>query len=82
MRNYLYTILTVFFLSFVAGCLLAETKDSKTENQASYVQTMPDSFKSDSIQHILTKVVDDGKATGIIIHSIMNVFDNILWCLL
>ncbi|OFX83972.1 MAG: hypothetical protein A2W99_03540 [Bacteroidetes bacterium GWF2_33_16] len=46
--------------------MTAETKDSPSENQAVYSQTKLDSNKSDSIQHILTKLVNDGKAPGMI----------------
>jgi len=59
-------LLSVLFLVFLTSCLTAETKDSPSENQAVYSQTKLDSNKSDSIQHILTKLVNDGKAPGMI----------------
>ena len=66
MRNYIFTILTLFFLAFVVGCFSSETKDTQTEKQTVSLQKMPESVKSDSIQQILTKVVNDGKAPGMI----------------
>jgi CubicO group peptidase (beta-lactamase class C family) len=54
-------LLSVLFLVFMASCLTDETKDSSIENQAIYSQT-----KTDAIQHILTRVVSDGKAPGMI----------------
>ncbi len=59
-------LLGVLFLVFLTSCLTAETKDSPAENQAIYSQTKLDSTKSDFIQHILTKVVNEGKAPGMI----------------
>jgi CubicO group peptidase (beta-lactamase class C family) len=59
-------LLSVLFLVFLKSCLTAETKESPSENQAVCSQTKLDSNKSDSIQHILTKAVNDGKAPGII----------------
>jgi CubicO group peptidase (beta-lactamase class C family) len=66
MRNYIFTILILFVLSFLIACLFAESTDSPSENQEIYSQTKLDSNKSDSIQHILTKVVNDGGAPGMI----------------
>ena len=66
MCKYIFNILTLLFLAFLTSCLSAESTDSSTENQAIYSQTKSESKKSDSIQHILTKVVNDGKAPGMI----------------
>ncbi len=66
MHNYIFNILTLLFLVFLTSCFSAETTDSPAENQAIYSQTKLDSNKSDSIQHILTKVVNDGEAPGMI----------------
>ena len=57
---------SILFLVFLTSCLAAESTDNPTENQAVYSQINPESKKSDSIQHILTKVVNDGKAPGMI----------------
>ena len=59
-------LLSLFFLAFLTSCFSDETKDNPAENQAVYSQMESDSNKSDSIQHILTKVVNDGKAPGMI----------------
>ncbi len=59
-------LLSVLFLVFLTSCLTGETTDSPAENQAVYSQTKSESKKSDSIQHILTKVVNDGEAPGMI----------------
>ncbi|MFK5856061.1 MAG: hypothetical protein QM503_08030, partial [Bacteroidota bacterium] len=64
MRNYIFNILTLLFLAFLSSCLSAESTDSTDKNQAIYLQMGSDSIKSDSIQHILTKVVNDGEAPG------------------
>jgi CubicO group peptidase (beta-lactamase class C family) len=62
-------LLSILFIALITSCLTAETKDSPTENQAIYSQMESDSNKSDSIQHILTKVVNDGKAPGMVAAS-------------
>ena len=59
-------LLSVLFLVFLTSCLTAETKDNPAEDQAIYSLTKLDSIKSDSIQHILTNIVNDGKAPGMI----------------
>jgi len=64
--NYIFNILTLLSLAFLTSCITAETNDNLVENQANYSQINPESKKSDSIQHILTKVVNDGEAPGII----------------
>lgn len=66
MRNYIFCVLTLLFLIFLTGCFSAETIDSRAENQAIYSGTKSESTKSDSIQHILANVVNDGKAPGVI----------------
>jgi CubicO group peptidase (beta-lactamase class C family) len=66
MRNYTLCILTPLFLTFLTSCFFAETTESLAENQASYSQTKSESTKSDSIQHILANVVNEGKAPGMI----------------
>lgn len=58
--------LSVLFLVFLTSCYSSETTDDPTENQAINSQMESDSNKSDSIQHILTIVVNDGKAPGMI----------------
>jgi len=50
-------LLITLILTLVTGCLQAQTKDSINDNQTS---------DSDSIQQILSKVVNDEKAVGII----------------
>lgn len=65
-------LLSVLFLVFLTSCLSTESTDSPTENQAVYSQIKLDSNKSDSIQHITTKVVDEGKAPGVIAAIISN----------
>lgn len=72
MRNYIFNILILLFLVSLTSCLSAESTDSTVENQSINSQTKLDSNKSDSIQHILTKVVNDGKAPGIIAAIISN----------
>ncbi|MFC1898671.1 serine hydrolase, partial [Candidatus Cloacimonadota bacterium] len=52
---------SLLFFVFLISCLTAEPIDNQAENQAKYSQ-----IKSDSIQHILTKVVNNGKAPGMI----------------
>lgn len=59
-------LLSLFFLAFLISCLSDETRDNPAENQTIYSQIKLDSNKSDSIQQILTKVVNDGKAPGMI----------------
>ncbi len=66
MRNYLLNILTLFFLAFLTSCFYSKTTDSSAENQEFYSQTKLDSIKSDSIQYLLTEIVNDGKAPGVI----------------
>jgi len=66
MRYHIFNILTLLFLAFLISCLSAETRDSPSDNHAIYSQTMPDSRKSDSIHQLLTIIVDDGDAPGII----------------
>ena len=66
MRNCIFIILAPLFLAFLTSCLSAETTDSPAENQAANSQKESESMKSDSIQHILSKVVNDSKAPGII----------------
>lgn len=66
MKRITMDLLSVFLLVFLTSCLTAETKDSPAEDQAIYSQTKLDSTISDSIQHILTKVVNDGKVPGMI----------------
>lgn len=58
-------LLSLLFLAFLSGCLSDEV-DTLAENQANYSQTKSESQKSDSIQRILTQVVVDGKAPGMI----------------
>ena len=72
MRNSIFIILTIFFLSFITGCLIAETKDSPTEKQTISSQEMQGSTKSDSIQHMLAKVVNNGEAPGMVAAIISN----------
>lgn len=59
-------LLSLVFLAFLTICLSSETTNNPAENQTIYSQTNSESKKSDSIQHILTKVVNDGKAPGMI----------------
>ena len=66
MRNDILNILILLFLAFLTSCLSAESTDSTTKNQAIYSQMGSESSKSDSIRQILSKVVNDGKAPGMI----------------
>lgn len=66
MRNYIFNILTLLLLTFLSNCSVVESTDSPPENQAIYSQTKPDSKESDSIHQLLTKIVDDEKAPGMI----------------
>ncbi len=66
MKSIKIGFLSLLFLAFLSACLSDETKDSLAENQAIYSQTKSESKKSDSIHHILTQVVNDGKAPGMI----------------
>ncbi len=59
-------LLSILFLVFLISYLTAETTNILVENQTKYSQTSLDSNKSDSIQHILTEVINEGKAPGII----------------
>ncbi len=59
-------LLSVLFLVFLTSCLRTEKKDSPAENQAVNSQTKSESTQSDSIQRILTQVVNDEKAPGMI----------------
>ena len=59
-------LLSVLFLVFLTSCFSSETMDDRAKDQAINLQMGSDSTKSDSIQHILSKVVDDGKAPGMI----------------
>jgi len=66
MRKSVFHILTLLFIAFLTSCFSAETIDNAAENQPINSQTKPNSSKSDSIQHFLTKVVNDGDAPGMI----------------
>ncbi len=59
-------LLSILFIVFLTSCFSGETTISPVENQAIYSQIKTDSKKSDSIHQLLTKIVDDGKAPGII----------------
>ncbi len=52
---------SLLFFVFITSCLSSKTTDYTAEDQDLYSK-----IKSDSIQHILTKVVNDGKAPGMI----------------
>jgi CubicO group peptidase (beta-lactamase class C family) len=58
-------LLSLFFPAFLTSCSSAETTNSPTENQVVFSQTL-DQSKSDSIHQLLAKVVNDGKAPGMI----------------
>ncbi|MCD6089994.1 MAG: hypothetical protein J7J72_00705, partial [Bacteroidales bacterium] len=59
-------LLSLFFIAFLTSCLSDETKDNQTEEQNIYSQMGSDSTKSDPIRLILTKIVADDKAPGMI----------------
>jgi len=59
-------LLSVLIMALTTGCLQAETKVIRNDDQDVYSRTTLESTKSDSIQHILTEVVNDGKAPGMI----------------
>ncbi len=66
MNKNIFSISTLLFIAFLTSCFSTETTDSLTESQAINSQIKPDSIKSDSIKHFLNKVIDDGKAPGMI----------------
>ena len=66
MKNIKIYLLSVLILVFHASCLMSETKDDQAKGQAVYSQMESDLNKSDSIQLILSKVINDGKAPGMI----------------
>ncbi len=66
MRNYTIIILILFSLALLTSCLFAETTDIPVEDQAINLPTKSESKKSDSIQHILTKVINEGGAPGMV----------------
>ncbi|NPD48162.1 MULTISPECIES: serine hydrolase [unclassified Lentimicrobium] len=66
MKNIKIALLSLLFLVFLTSCLRLGTKDKTAENQIIYSQSDSDLRKSDSIQNILTKVVNDGQAPGMI----------------
>jgi len=66
MRNKIFHILTLLLFAFLTSCFSAESIDNTAENGDVFSQTKTDSNKSDSIQHILAQVVNDGKAPGMI----------------
>jgi CubicO group peptidase (beta-lactamase class C family) len=59
-------LLSVLSLVFLTSCIMSEAKDNLAEDQAIYSQMGSDPTKSDSIRLILTKVVNDGEAPGMI----------------
>ena len=59
-------ILILFFLALLTCCSCAKTTDSQVKNQTFNLQKMQESVKSDSIQQMLTKVVNDGESPGMI----------------
>lgn len=62
MKGFKIDLLSVLFLVFLLSCLSAESTDSLAKNQENNL----DSIKSDSIHQILSKVVKEGKAPGMI----------------
>lgn len=66
MRNSFLNILTLLFVAALISCSSAETTDSSAENQVVFSQTTLDQSKSDSIHQLLTKIVNDGEAPGMI----------------
>jgi len=66
MKNMKINFLSILFLVLLTSCFSAESTDSPPEKQVIYSQTIPDSNKSDSIQYILSKVVNDGDAPGMV----------------
>ena len=59
-------LLSVLFLVFLTSCLTAETPDVSAEDQAIYSQTQLEPKKSKAIRHELEKIVNEGKAPGMI----------------
>jgi len=59
-------LLSVLFPVLLASCFSAESTDYPAKDQSIYSQTKLDSTKSDFNKHILIKVVNDGKAPGMI----------------
>ena len=66
MRKSIFNILTLFFIAFLSSCLSPETTDNAAENKSINSPITLDSNKSDSIQHIISKVVNKGEAPGMI----------------
>lgn len=58
--------LGILLLAFLSSCLSVEATDIPAEKLADSLQTMPESKESDSIHQFLAKIVNDGKAPGII----------------
>ena len=66
MKRIKILLLGVLFTVFLTSCLSDESPGRLAEDQDVFSQTKPDTNKSDSIHQLLTKVVDDGKAPGMI----------------
>ena len=59
-------LFSVLFLVFMTSCFTTETTNKQDKDKAIYSQIKLDSKKSDSIHQLLTKIVDDEKAPGMI----------------
>ena len=66
MKNIRIDLVSILLLAFLTSCIIPKATDNPAEDQAIYSQMGSDSTKSDSIRLILTKVVNDGKAPGMI----------------
>ena len=72
MKSIKIGFLNLLLLVFLTSCSTTETKDVQVDDRAFYSQAKLDSNKSDSIQYILTKAVNEGKAPGMIAAIISN----------
>lgn len=66
MKQIEISLLSVLVLIFLTSCFTPESTDSQDVDQAIYSQIKPNSKKSDSIHQLLTEIVDNEEAPGMI----------------
>ena len=66
MGKFILSIQTLLLIPLLTACFSAETQEHYDENEIICSQSKPASEKSNSIHHILTNVVNEGKAPGMI----------------
>ena len=66
MGNFILTIQALLLIPLLSACFSDETQDSFDENEMICSQSKSASKKSDSIHHILTNVVNEDEAPGLI----------------